>query len=71
MAYFRFIKMDILKVVIQLSGHFVYPDDFAGNQNVQISEVRLYMIGSGFLTEIIWMSMVFKIIDYMNEWGCF
>jgi hypothetical protein len=28
--------------VIHLSGRFVYPDDFAGNQSVRINEARLY-----------------------------
>jgi hypothetical protein len=27
--------------VIQLSGHFVDPDDFAGDQSVRINEARL------------------------------
>jgi hypothetical protein len=36
-------KMDILKVVIQLSGRFFYPDDFAEDQSVRINEVRLYI----------------------------
>jgi hypothetical protein len=31
-----------LSNVIHLSGRFVYPDDFAGNQSVQINEARLY-----------------------------
>jgi hypothetical protein len=33
---------DDLKVVIQLSGRFVYPDDFAGDQSVRINKARLY-----------------------------
>jgi hypothetical protein len=33
--------MEILKVVIQLSGRFVYPDDFAAHQSVRINEARL------------------------------
>jgi hypothetical protein len=45
MSYFLFIKIDILKVVIQLSGHFVYADDYAGDQTVWINEVQLYMNG--------------------------
>jgi hypothetical protein len=32
-----------LKVVIQLSGRFIYPDDFAGDQSVRINEARLYI----------------------------
>jgi hypothetical protein len=32
-----------LSNMIHLSGRFVYPDDFAGNQSVRINEVRLYM----------------------------
>jgi hypothetical protein len=31
-----------LSNVIHLSGRFVYPDDFAGNQSVRINEARLY-----------------------------
>jgi hypothetical protein len=29
--------------MIQLSGHFVYPDDFTGDQSVRINEARLYI----------------------------
>jgi hypothetical protein len=36
-------KFEDLKVVIQLSGRFVYPDDFAGDQSVRINEARLYV----------------------------
>jgi hypothetical protein len=32
-----------LSNVIHLSGCFVYPDDFAGNQSVRINEARLYI----------------------------
>jgi hypothetical protein len=32
-----------LSNVIHLSGRFVYPDDFGGNQSVRINEARLYM----------------------------
>jgi hypothetical protein len=32
-----------LSNVIHLSGRFVYPDDFAGNQSVRINEARLYI----------------------------
>jgi hypothetical protein len=31
-----------LSNMIHLSGHFVYPDDFAGNQSVRINKARLY-----------------------------
>jgi hypothetical protein len=37
MSYSLFIKMEILKVVIQLSGRFVYLDDFEGDQSVRIN----------------------------------
>jgi hypothetical protein len=30
-----------LSNVLHLSGHFIYPDDFAGNQSVRINEARL------------------------------
>ena len=33
-----------LSNVIHLSGRFVYPDDFAGNQSVRINEARLYNV---------------------------
>jgi hypothetical protein len=42
LSYFLFLKNGDLKVVIQLSGRFVYPDDFAGDQSVRINEARLY-----------------------------
>jgi hypothetical protein len=29
--------------MIQLTRHFVYPDDFAGDQSVQINEAPLYI----------------------------
>jgi hypothetical protein len=33
-----------LSNVIHLSGRFVYPDNFAGNQSVRINEARPYII---------------------------
>jgi hypothetical protein len=41
-SHFLLLKNGDLKVVIQLSGSFVYPDDVAGDQSVWINEVRLY-----------------------------
>jgi hypothetical protein len=32
-----------LSNVTYLSGRFVYPDDFAGNQSVRINKARLYI----------------------------
>jgi hypothetical protein len=44
MSYILFLKNVDLKIVIQLSGRFVYPHDFAGDQSVRINEARLYTI---------------------------
>jgi hypothetical protein len=38
--------MKIYSNVIHLSGRFIYPDDFAGNQSVRINEAQLYTIMS-------------------------
>jgi hypothetical protein len=38
-----------LSIVIHLSGRFVYPDDFAGNQSVRINEARLYSYDKTYL----------------------
>jgi hypothetical protein len=37
-----FTVYDDLSYVIHLSGHFIYLDDFPGNQRVRINEARLY-----------------------------
>jgi hypothetical protein len=33
-----------LKLWIQLSGRFVYPDDFSGDESIHINEARLYKV---------------------------
>jgi hypothetical protein len=38
--------MNIYWSVIQLSGRFIYPGDFSGNQSVQINEAPLFIDGT-------------------------
>jgi hypothetical protein len=35
-----------LSLVIQLSGRFIYPDDFPGNQSVRINEAPQFIDGT-------------------------